>query len=128
MRLWHQDLISILPRQQLLAQHRECAALRGNGWGKTHATVNYVFSYSPYRLYQYHVLVMDEMKRRGYKPDEVWYDASYRGKIAEPYPQFEILSDDSPLYPEHTRQYLTECLYNLKKKGIELDIQSADEF
>ena len=24
MRLWHQDMISKLPRQQLLGQHREC--------------------------------------------------------------------------------------------------------
>ena len=34
MRLWHEELISKLPRQQLLGQHRECCALRGNGWGK----------------------------------------------------------------------------------------------
>ena len=30
MRLWHEDLIHKLPRQQLLGQHRECCALRGN--------------------------------------------------------------------------------------------------
>ena len=48
MRLWHEDLIGKLPRSQLLGQHRECCALRGNGWGKKHATVDYVFSYSPY--------------------------------------------------------------------------------
>lgn len=34
MRLWHEALISQLPRPQLLGQHRECCALRGNGWGK----------------------------------------------------------------------------------------------
>ena len=44
MRLWHEKLISKLPRQQLLGQHRECCALRGNGWGKKHATVDYVFT------------------------------------------------------------------------------------
>ena len=27
MRLWHEDLIRKLPRQQLLGQHRECCAL-----------------------------------------------------------------------------------------------------
>ena len=32
MRLWHQSLISKLPSKQLLGQHRECCALRGNGW------------------------------------------------------------------------------------------------
>ena len=45
MRLWHETLISQLPRPQLLGQHRECCALRGNGWGRKHATVDYVFTY-----------------------------------------------------------------------------------
>lgn len=44
MRLWHQDLIAKLPRQQLLGQHRECCALRGKGWQRKHATVNYVLN------------------------------------------------------------------------------------
>ena len=56
MRLWHQDLIPKLPRPQLLGQHRECCALRGNGWGKKHATVNYVFDYSPYLLHDQAVI------------------------------------------------------------------------
>jgi len=34
MRLWHESLITKLPRQQLLGQHRECCALRGGGGGK----------------------------------------------------------------------------------------------
>ncbi|MEG2409297.1 pyrimidine dimer DNA glycosylase/endonuclease V, partial [Lactococcus sp.] len=55
MRLWHESLIKKLPRQQLLGQHRECCALRGKGWGKPHSTVNYVFNYSPYKLFQYHL-------------------------------------------------------------------------
>ena len=42
MRLWHEALIPQLPRPQLLGQHRECCALRGNGWGRKHATVDYV--------------------------------------------------------------------------------------
>ena len=67
MRLWHQDLIAKLPRQQLLGQHRECCALRGKGWQRKHATVNYVFDYSPYRLFRYHELIMQEMTNRGYR-------------------------------------------------------------
>ena len=35
MRLWHEALISKLPRPQLLGQHRECCALRGNGWAES---------------------------------------------------------------------------------------------
>lgn len=34
MRLWHEKIIPLLPRNQLLGQHRECCALRGNGWEK----------------------------------------------------------------------------------------------
>ena len=99
MRLWHQTLIPLLPRAQLLGQHRECAALRGAGWGRPHATVNYVFTHSPHKLYLYHALIMDEMEKRGYKPDPLWKD---------------------PLYPEHDDAYLDECLENLKSKGIML--------
>ena len=58
MRLWHEDLLGKLPRQRLLGQHRECCTLRGNRLGKKHATVNYVFDYSSYKLYLYHMKVM----------------------------------------------------------------------
>ena len=85
MRLWHQALIPQLPRAQLLGQHRECAALRGNGWGRPHATVNYVFAHSPYLLHAYHVLIMDEMQRRGYRPDPAWHDKNHRGNTCPPY-------------------------------------------
>lgn len=43
MRLWHEQMISKLPKNQLLGQHRECCELRGNGWNKKHKTVDYVF-------------------------------------------------------------------------------------
>ena len=68
MRLWHEEIIHLLPKNQLLGQHRECCALRGNGWGKKHKTVDYVFLYSPYHLFMYHLLVMDEMEKRGSEP------------------------------------------------------------
>lgn len=64
MRLWHQSLISLLPRAQLLGQHRECCALRVNGWGRKHATVDYVFTYDFYYLYLYHCPVILETEKR----------------------------------------------------------------
>lgn len=121
MRLWHEKLIPLLPRQQLLGQHRECCALRGNGWNRPHQTVNYVFSYSPYKLFQYHQLIMIEMQKRGYQPDLSWLKPTYRGKVA---PAYDILTPTpltTPIYPEHNPQYLSECLVNLKTKGIILD-------
>ena len=80
MRLWVQQLIPYLPRQQLLGQHRECCALRGAGWGRKHSVVNYVFTYDPAYLVAYHYLIMKEIEDRGYNPDTIWYDYNYRGK------------------------------------------------
>ena len=125
MRLWHVDMIPALPRMQLLGQHREVAALRGLGWGKKHKTVNYVFDYSPFLLYRYHINVLDEMQKRGYEPDREWLRVDYRGERCEPYPYDRIslpFNADSMFYPEHNDSYLQECLTNLKDK-----IDSAPE-
>lgn len=124
MRLWHQALLPKLPRQQLLGQHRECAALRGAGWGKRHATVNYVFDPNPYKLFLYHQLVMQEMAARGNTPDAVWFDPMYRGKVAEPWEESQL--DDSfqrggLIYAEHDDTYMHECLENLSQKGIVIE-------
>lgn len=147
MRLWHQSLIPFLPRAQLLGQHRECCALRGKGWGKKHATVDYVFEHSYEMLFQYHQKIMEEMHRRGYKTEPLWHCLEYRGKIAEPYVR-EKGSDSMKLesnearvkcskehekekkvsqmntscwiYPEHDLIYLQECLRNLERKGIRI--------
>lgn len=118
MRLWHEDLIVKLPRQQLLGQHREIAALRGNGWGKKHATVDYVFLHSPYKLFQFHLLVLAEMQRRGYKPNALWYDPLYRGKTCLPYSELPSVPLTTPIYPEHDSEYLQICLDNLASKDI----------
>lgn len=120
MRLWHEKLIKKLPRQQLLGQHRECCALRGKGWNRPHKTVNYVFTHSPYKLFQYHTLIMDEMNNRGYNVDPLWRDVNYRGKIQEPYTSLPPVLLTTPIYPEHDNKYLNECLQNLFEKGIEL--------
>lgn len=120
MRLWHVDLIEYLPRQQLLGQHRECCALRGKGWGRPHATVNYVFQYHPRMLYQYHLLVMNEMKRRGYQVDERWLDELYRGKLLGYANYCNPCEKVFAKYPEHDQKYFAECIDNLKNKGIVL--------
>lgn len=120
MRLWHESLISRLPRQQLLGQHREVCALRGNGWERRHRTVDYVFGYSPYKLYQYHELIMEEMKKRGYKPDAIWEDPLYRGKSCPAHVALSEVEWTEPVYKEHDDLYLEECFLNLEEKGIYL--------
>ncbi len=121
MRLWHEQLIPLLPRAQLLGQHRECCALRGGGWGKPHATVNYVFIHPFEYLVQYHGLIIAEMKQRGYNVSPEWTDETYRGKQT-PRAQTDAsrYATSSPIYPEHDDAYLSECLDNLRTKGIVL--------
>lgn len=117
MRLWHYSLIPSLPRQQLLGQHRECCALRGNGWGKKHATVDYVFTHSPMMLFYYHLEVMAEMVKRGYHADKLWYICNYRGKQCKPW---NLDFEEYKRYPEHDDRYLQECIDNLRNKNIEI--------
>lgn len=137
MRLWHEALIPYLPRQQLLGQHRECCALRGKGWGKKHATVNYVFDHPYEWLVAYHYRVMAEMIRRGHRVAPEWMKVNYRGQslgFAEEgfadankvalklmFSQFSKMS----IYLEHNNQYLDECLDNLKAKGVILEVRGV---
>lgn len=122
MRLWPLILIPKLPRPQLLGQHRECCALRGNGWGRKHSTVDYVFRHPYFWLFKYHLAVMSEMARRGFKVNSKWMEYDYRGLnkgydksyFTEP----AAILDYSLIYPEHDERYMLECLENLKHKGI----------
>ena len=119
MRLWHEQLINKLPRQQLLGQHRECCALRGKGWNKNHSTVDYIFDHDIEKLIAYHFKAMDEMILRGYNPNLKWYIPEYRGKTLgyadEPKHPNKYLAEKT--YDEHDENYLRECVDNLKAKG-----------
>lgn len=126
MRLWHEALLPLLPRAQLLGQHRECCALRGLSWGKRHSVVDYVFTHEPEYLILYHERVMDEMQRRGYRVDPHWRDAAYRGKrcaaYTASYPLLQALDACVPVYVEHDGLYLEACVENLRGKGVALNV------
>ena len=80
--------------------------LRGKGWQRKHATVNYCFDYSPYRLFKYHELIMQEMTKRGYRVSPEWLDKEYRASRCQPttslkrrhYQPSFILSMIPPIY------------------------------
>lgn len=121
MRLWHELLIPYLPRMQLTGQHRECCALRGNGWGRRHSVVNYVFDHPPAYLVRYHFIIMDEMKSRWMHPDKIWLIPEYRGKNCDAWPLGSVDLSTAPekyVYTEHDGRYLRECVNNLADKGI----------
>jgi uncharacterized protein (TIGR02328 family) len=124
MRLWHEDLLPTLPQKQLQSQHRECCALRGNGWGMKHSVIDYIFDYNLERLCAYHWRVMDEHNRRGYSPGIEWRDAKYRGKIVgidnsvSQLRAIEIYNSGVKVYSEHNDKYKEICVHNLLSKGF----------
>ena len=79
------------------------------------------------------MLVMEEMKNRGYHPNEIWGIPSYRGKTLGVDKDFATSEEvqcqinnfvfhDINIYPEHNDKYLKECLDNLSGKGIIIDL------
>ena len=126
MRLWHESLLPKLPRQQLLGQWRECIALLGNGWGRKHKTVDYVFTYSDRKLMKYTDKIFLEMIKRGYKPNVQCitdalmrrYDCDFRTAVN----MFSNCYDETS-YPEHDESYLRECLENLRNKNIIIEME-----
>lgn len=135
MRLWPLEILPQLPRQQLLGQHRECCALRGKGWGRKHATVDYVFKHPYWWLCLYHDEIMHEMRARGFHHDVSWRIYSWRGnEIGLDHSKFTAVGyempfgmsghryGNCPIYPEHDAAYLAECVENLRRKGVKIEI------
>lgn len=76
MRLWHKDLIKVLPREQLVAQWRELSAIAGNINEKgapNHILVNKIMDYGLWNFISYAYHVRAEMTKREYKTmNKVW--------------------------------------------------------
>ena len=111
MRLWHKDLITALPREQLVAQWRELSAIAGNLNTKgtpNHILVNKVLGYPRSHFISYAYYVREEMTRRGYRTMEsVWIkifsttDANFK------------LVHIEELFPGwHNNRYLRQCYHN----------------
>ena len=119
MRLWHKDLIPVLPRQQLVSQWRECMCIARNlavNGTPNHLLVNRILDYpsSDFRVYSY--LVMIEMKNRGYKVQSF-------EKFCDFYKQWEDNRKNPPMsfakgifFNWHNDRYLLQCYRNLQEK------------
>ena len=125
MRLWHKDLIPLLPRQQFIAQYRELCGIAKN-WDingtPNHILVNKVMDYSVNHLYTYATLVKDEIKRRDYVINNVsWHNFYEHCLSIKSQETTESRDLNSIPYAElysrwHTDRYLKQCLYNLQEK------------
>ena len=123
MRLWHKDLIDVLPNKMLLSQWRELSAIVGsinkNGT-PNHRLVNIVLNYDKTHFYTYSKIVYDEMISRGMKPKNIVME-----KI-KCYCVEENTISDNLFEGWHNLKYLKQCYYNLEEKhdrGIVDDIE-----
>lgn len=124
MRLWHKDLIAVLPRQQLLGQWRECCAIARNisvNGTPNHMLVNKIMDYPLNHFHSYTGLVLREMRQRGYKVSKDSYDKYIhamhhiaQSKHIDGVGQF--MDIDEIFYDWHNERYLTQCFYNLQEK------------
>ena len=124
MRLWHKDLVSKLPREQLVAQWRECSAIAGaiikNGT-PNHILVNYVLDYPLDMFISYSEIVRTEMTKRGYRTME-----NVMEKIKSLKPNYNKCSLEE-IYPEiHNQEYYDICWWNLREKYIRGGISNED--
>jgi len=122
MRLWHKDLIEVLPRQQLLGQWRECCLIAKNIAEKgepNHLLVNKIMDYPIEHFYSYAKWIEAEMKHRGYKCDfkkfANWYDRIETNPLNSNF-KYDWHKKDILFYNWHNMRYLNQCFYNLQEK------------
>lgn len=109
MRLWHIDLIEVLPRQQLIAQWRECCCIARNiaeNGTPNHLLVNKILNYDISDFYSYSILVSNEMKNRGYLVNRNRFEKYIKCD------RFTL----RPFEGWHNKRYLLQCYYNLQEK------------
>lgn len=116
MRLWHTKLIQVLPREQLIAQWRECSAIADsiikNGT-PNHLLVNFILDYDFDHFISYSCYVRQEMTKRGYRTmDKVW------DKITSLKKDYSIITFGDLYLDIMNEDYYTICYYNLKEKYL----------
>ena len=119
-RLWHKDLIPVLPRQQLLGQWRECCLIAKEevtALAETepeeplhvHVLIDRLWDYPEAMFNVYAYAVYTEMKRRGFSTDWNKFD-QYRINR-----NYDWTTEE--LFPGwHNDRYLAQCLANLQEK------------
>ena len=124
MRLWHKDLLAVLPREQLVAQWRECSAIAGNILTRgtpNHILVNKVMDYDFDYFISYSKLVRDEMTYRNYRTmDSVW------NKIVSLKPNWKTIPPCNLYFEWMNNDSFKICYYNLYEKYLCDGIRKED--
>jgi uncharacterized protein (TIGR02328 family) len=125
MRLWHKDMIPLLPREHLVAQWRELSAIAGNIKTKgtpNHILVNKVMNYPMNHFITYAAAVRAEMTKRGYRTmDSVWNKII---SVCDGDYNIVPMSEVYPKWMDNT--YWQICYYNLLEKYLCGGISESD--
>lgn len=123
MRLWHIELLPVLPRQQLVGQWRECHLI-----GKeilftgtpNHILVDPIMDYPIEEFAIYWLEVRNEMLRRGYNVDERPLIEFCKDKnVSIDYIINEYILNNKQLSifdGWHNTRYFKQCVFNLQEK------------
>lgn len=127
MRLWHTSLISVLPKDQLVAQWRELSAIAGaiqkNGT-PNHILVNFVMDYNWDHFISYAYYIRKEMTSRGYRTmNSVWDKiVSLAGDNLD----YQILPLQEVYKDKMNSIYFLICYHNLLEKALCGGIKKED--
>ena len=124
MRIWHTQLISVLPREQLVAQWRELASMASSIKKKgtpNHVLVNFILDYDYNHFINYAAAIRAEMTSRGYRTmNSVWE------KIVDLKPDWTPIALEEIYKDKMDNDYLKICYYNLYEKYLCGGISSID--
>ena len=116
MRLWHKNLITVLPREQLVSQWREISACAGAIQTKgtpNHILVNFILDYDYDHFISYAYYIRKEMTKRGYRTmSSVW------GKIIALKPNYNLIPLEEVYKEKMDTTYLIICYWNLMEKHL----------
>lgn len=116
MRLWHKDLIEVLPRQQLLSQWRELCSIFVKE--NRHILINFLWDKYPLEhLLSYTYIIIEEFNKRGYNISE-----DSMNKMILFFKKYNVINSDIKYVElfknKMNKTYLRQCIYNLEEKAI----------
>ena len=110
MRLWHVDILDLLPDLQLLAQKREVDLIWKDikqGRKTNHILINYIWEYEDFtdRVKSYYILLEKAFDKRGFK---------FKNNCFEYGKAYIIYENPFPM--QHNDRYLLQNFLNLQEK------------
>lgn len=121
MRLWHKNLINVLPNAQIKGQWNEINAIIGSisKFGSPrHGLVNYIMAYDSSHFHRYCLLVLEEIQKRNKRETLKYNPRKSIEKINTFFQdnQWVGIDTDSLFEDHHHDEYFVICYYNLLEK------------